>query len=110
MVSTPIRRCLACRRPLPKPELARVTVADGAVVIDPGARRPGRGAYLCARPECLDAALRRGGAAVARALRRPGVTLDERALRAGWHAAHGRRPAEVLAGSTAAAGPREEYE
>lgn len=89
MVGTPTRRCLACRRPQLKPELVRLVTVDGAVVVDLEARRQGRGAYVCARRECLDSALKRGGTAIKRALRGPGVTVDEDALRAEWHEALG---------------------
>ena len=51
-------------------------MAEGdAVACDPEARRPGRGAYLCERPECLESALRRQ--ALARALRAPVKITDE---------------------------------
>ncbi|HWH31761.1 MAG TPA: YlxR family protein [Egibacteraceae bacterium] len=107
MVRTPIRRCLSCRHPQPKTDLVRLVVAENTVVVDPEARRHGRGAYVCARPECLDAALKRGGAALARALRRPGVEVPQQAVRAGWRNACA--PTQIAEGSTAAA-PREEYE
>ena len=38
-----------------------VRAAGGEVVIDLGGRAPGRGAYVHRRPECLEAARRRGG-------------------------------------------------
>jgi predicted RNA-binding protein YlxR (DUF448 family) len=95
MMGTPIRRCLVCRTPCPKLDLARVAVAGGAVVVDPEARRQGRGAYICARSECHEAALRRGGAALGRALRRPGVTVDEQAVREGLRRAHARTTTAV---------------
>jgi predicted RNA-binding protein YlxR (DUF448 family) len=65
----------------PKSELLRLaavqpTSAPARAIVDPPARLPGRGAYLCrgaepSRPaaECLAHASRRGG--IARALRRP---------------------------------------
>jgi len=50
-------------------ELARLAVVDGAVVLDAGRDLPGRGAYLCPRPECWERAVARG--AFERAFRRP---------------------------------------
>jgi uncharacterized protein len=56
----------------------RLVASGGRVAPDPSARRPGRGAYLCARPDCLDEAVRRQ--AFERALRAtvtiPSETLD----------------------------------
>jgi predicted RNA-binding protein YlxR (DUF448 family) len=43
-----------------KAELQRVVLVDGRVEADPAQRRPGRGAYVCARA-CAEMALRRGG-------------------------------------------------
>src|SRR5947207_180852 len=46
-----------CGRSLPKGELLRlVRTADGGVTADPEARAPGRGAYVCRRPGCAEAA------------------------------------------------------
>lgn len=73
----PIRRCVACRRTAPKRFLVRLVVARGDVAVDPGARAPGRGAYLCGRAGCTDLALRRGGLLLRRALHAPdGVSVD----------------------------------
>ncbi|MBA3421339.1 MAG: YlxR family protein [Thermoleophilaceae bacterium] len=76
-IATPTRLCLGCRRPLPKSELLRLVAGDGEIAVDPAARRPGRGAYLCRRPECLGEAVRRR--AFARALRAP-VNIPEKTL------------------------------
>jgi predicted RNA-binding protein YlxR (DUF448 family) len=55
----PIRTCLGCRTPRPKRELVRlVRRADGRVVVDPSG--PGRGAYVCAEPGCVEKALNAG--------------------------------------------------
>ena len=55
----PQRTCLACRKVKPKRELVRlVRVADGSIEIDPGGKLAGRGAYLCALPECWETGLR----------------------------------------------------
>jgi len=66
-----------------KASLLRFVVSDGAIHADPLAREPGRGAYLCGRPECTEAALRRDGAALRRALRITDqhVTVNEDGLR-----------------------------
>jgi predicted RNA-binding protein YlxR (DUF448 family) len=54
------RTCLGCRRRRPKGELVRLARgADGVVVVDDG-RRQGRGAYVCAEPECVERALKSG--------------------------------------------------
>jgi uncharacterized protein len=56
--------CIGCRERAVKGELLRVTAgsdADGtrAVVPDPAAIRPGRGAHLHPTPECYELAVRR---------------------------------------------------
>ncbi len=54
---TPIRTCVACRTTDDKRDFVRVVrTPDGHVVIDPTGKANGRGAYVCARPECFDAA------------------------------------------------------
>lgn len=88
MVGIPIRSCVACRRREEQQRLVRLVVAGGEIRVDPEARRPGRGAYVCDRQDCLRAVLRRGAAPLARALRvRPdAVTLEEKAISAAWQA------------------------
>jgi predicted RNA-binding protein YlxR (DUF448 family) len=68
----PVRTCIGCRERAAKSELLRVTAgsdSDGrpAVVPDPAAIRPGRGAHLHPTPACYDLAVRRR--AFGRALR-----------------------------------------
>ncbi|MHB8533075.1 MAG: YlxR family protein [Solirubrobacteraceae bacterium] len=73
----PHRRCVGCGRIAPKSELLRIALLtrEGrpAATIDPAARMPGRGAYLCrdgaARPApaCLQRAIERN--AISRTLR-----------------------------------------
>ena len=68
----PVRTCVGCRERAAKSELLRVvagTDAHGrpAVVPDPSATAPGRGAHLHPTPACYDLAVRRR--AFARALR-----------------------------------------
>jgi predicted RNA-binding protein YlxR (DUF448 family) len=76
-VAMPERTCLGCRARRPQPELVRLASRDGRVVPAwPGA--PGRGAYLCPREECLEAAEKKR--AFARAFRGP-VIMDPAVLR-----------------------------
>jgi len=56
----PLRTCIACRESKPKRELLRVVrTPDGHVVIDPTSKKPGRGAYLCARLSCWETAIKK---------------------------------------------------
>lgn len=53
----PMRMCVGCREMRPKKELVRVVRSnEGAVSIDPVGKAPGRGAYICPKPECLSRA------------------------------------------------------
>jgi hypothetical protein len=65
-----VRTCVGCRQQAVKSDLLRVAVAGDLVVPDPGARLPGRGAYLHPSQRCFELAQRRR--AFARALRVPG--------------------------------------
>ena len=57
---TPRRTCVVCRGAAAKRELHRIVRGpDGTVAYDPTGKAPGRGAYLCGRPDCLDTAVRR---------------------------------------------------
>ena len=47
MPHTPLRRCRVCRRQLPKVDLARWTVVEGALRADGAQTAPGRGYYSC---------------------------------------------------------------
>lgn len=68
----PLRTCVACRAVRPKRDLVRVVrTPDGAVRIDPTGKMSGRGASLCPRSECFEAATKTG--ALARSLQ---VGLD----------------------------------
>jgi hypothetical protein len=65
----PQRTCVGCRTQHGKQELVRVVrTPEGEVVLDATGRRAGRGAYLCPRRECLEAA--RKSKALERALER----------------------------------------
>ena len=55
-----MRTCIGCRQVKEKRELIRIVRSpDGAVHADPAGKAPGRGAYLCADPDCLETALKR---------------------------------------------------
>lgn len=57
---TPLRTCIGCNAGSDKRELVRIVrTPEGDVVVDPGGKANGRGAYVCATMECFDAALRR---------------------------------------------------
>ena len=78
MASAHERTCIGCRRKRGQAELLRFTRDAGRVVPAlPGA--PGRSAYLCPEPACLEAAEKRR--AFARAFRGP-VVLDPAVRRA----------------------------
>ena len=50
----PMRKCTGCSEMKPKSELIRIVRnSEGEVSLDPGGKKPGRGAYICRRPECL---------------------------------------------------------
>ena len=73
----PARTCIGCRRRDTRAVLLRVVARDGAVVPDPGANLPGRGAWVHRDQDCVTAAIRTR--AFMRALRSPG-TLDTTAI------------------------------
>jgi predicted RNA-binding protein YlxR (DUF448 family) len=57
----PQRTCIACRKPGVKRELVRLVNLPGVeVVVDPGGKKSGRGAYLCPSRACWDNALKTG--------------------------------------------------
>lgn len=54
------RTCVACRASDEKRWFVRIVrTPDGHVVVDPTGKANGRGAYLCAKPECFDVARQR---------------------------------------------------
>ena len=54
------RACVGCRKVQYKQEMIRVVrTPDGVVELDLTGKAAGRGAYLCKKPECLKAALKR---------------------------------------------------
>jgi predicted RNA-binding protein YlxR (DUF448 family) len=59
-VRTPQRTCVVCRSTTAKRTLHRIVRSPaGTVAYDPTGKAPGRGAYLCGQPACLDTAVRR---------------------------------------------------
>lgn len=57
----PQRTCIVCRQVRPKRELIRVVrTPEGRIELDPGGKKSGRGAYLCARRSCWEPALHKG--------------------------------------------------
>jgi uncharacterized protein len=56
----PVRTCIACRQEAGKAELVRIVRRpDGSVEVDRSGKQAGRGAYLHASTECLEAARKR---------------------------------------------------
>jgi predicted RNA-binding protein YlxR (DUF448 family) len=56
----PRRTCVVCRSTTAKRALHRIVRSpSGAVSYDPTGKAPGRGAYLCGQPDCLETAVRR---------------------------------------------------
>ncbi len=51
---TPMRMCSGCGESKPKMELVRVVRSpEGEISMDLTGKKPGRGAYLCRKAECL---------------------------------------------------------
>ena len=58
----PMRTCVGCRSKKTKKELIRVLkTPEGEIRLDPTGRQNGRGAYICADPECLAKARKNHG-------------------------------------------------
>lgn len=81
----PQRTCIGCRSVRPRAELLRLVLpadadAGSLVILDPGGRINGRGAYLCraSARECLEQARRHR--ALVRALRTTSEHIDHEAL------------------------------
>lgn len=57
---TPERTCVGCRKATDKRELVRIVrTPDGHIELDATGKANGRGAYVCARIDCFDAAVGR---------------------------------------------------
>lgn len=57
----PERTCVGCREKKEIHELIRFTCYNGVMSFDPKGRKPGRGAYLCGSPDCLENAIKKNG-------------------------------------------------
>ena len=56
---TPLRMCTACREMKDKKSLVRIVKnKEDEVSLDPGGKKPGRGAYICRSPECFKKAVK----------------------------------------------------
>ncbi len=61
MRNVPVRTCVGCGRRAPQPELLRVVMARGGLMLDRHRRLPGRGAWLHRQAGCwTDFVQRRG--------------------------------------------------
>jgi predicted RNA-binding protein YlxR (DUF448 family) len=56
----PQRMCVSCRSTDEKRALVRIVRGPGGMEVDTTGKKPGRGAYLCRRPDCWQQALRKG--------------------------------------------------
>ena len=53
----PVRTCVMCGTKTAKREMVRVVLTpQGECIVDETGKRPGRGAYLCHRPDCWERA------------------------------------------------------
>ncbi len=53
----PLRKCIGCNEMKPKKELVRVVKSpEGEISLDLTGKKPGRGAYVCKNPGCLQSA------------------------------------------------------
>ena len=76
----PQRTCVGCGTVTSKREMIRVIrTPEGSVLADPTGKKPGRGAYLCAKQECWETGLRKGK--LERALKVAVSAADAEALR-----------------------------
>ena len=57
----PMRQCVGCGEVKAKKELIRVIKTEEEVLLDTTGRKNGRGAYICANPECLKKARKSKG-------------------------------------------------
>lgn len=74
----PQRSCVVCRRKMDKRCLTRIVSRPQGLLIDPGGKAEGRGAYLCEQSSCWESAAR--GTALARALSVKLAEADRRRL------------------------------
>ncbi|MFZ9859215.1 MAG: RNase P modulator RnpM [Roseiflexaceae bacterium] len=75
----PQRLCISCRTSTPKRGLVRIVrIAEGRIVVDTTGKLNGRGAYVCAEPQCWQNLFERN--TLASALRLQSVTEEDRAI------------------------------
>ncbi len=56
----PLRTCIGCRKIKPQKDLIRIYINNsGELELDPGKKKPGRGAYLCLERECWERGLKK---------------------------------------------------
>ncbi len=78
----PQRLCIGCQTARPKKEMVRIVRSpEGEFAVDFTGKKPGRGAYLCHRAECFEAAVK--GHRFAKAFQGPVPPEAIAALRAG---------------------------
>lgn len=76
----PRRTCVGCRTTRAKPELRRFVVTPAGVTPDPDQTLPGRGAYVCPDPRCVDRIDRAHGQPLRRALPDADITTTSAAM------------------------------
>ena len=74
----PERTCICCRTRGTASAMVRFKALRGKLVVEGRKTLPGRGAWLCPKPKCLDRALRSRG--FARALRQDVMVPDRESL------------------------------
>ncbi|MBQ7453579.1 MAG: YlxR family protein [Selenomonadaceae bacterium] len=58
---TQMRRCVVCRQVRHKSELLRVSKSAEKISLDETGKAPGRGAYVCRSPQCVELIKKRRG-------------------------------------------------
>lgn len=59
MKKIPMRMCVGCRQMYPKKELLRIVKGDNEILeLDTTGKKNGRGAYVCAKTDCLHQAIK----------------------------------------------------
>ncbi|MCK4258680.1 MAG: YlxR family protein [Halanaerobiales bacterium] len=58
----PIRKCVGCQERVEKRNLIRIVrSSEGEFFIDNTGKKPGRGAYICPKADCLEKAVKNKG-------------------------------------------------
>lgn len=58
----PLRQCTGCREMKPKNDMFRIIkTPEGDICLDKTGRKNGRGAYICANPDCFNKAVKQKG-------------------------------------------------